>query len=241
MLCRVAIGPGLTHRERLEPSAIAFDPLMRSTGPSGHRGGAQGRYQVGWTDTTRVRGQFRPEMTVGAGQGQCPDGWADVVLSLTTLPLPPDREHGSSEHRFHPLLQLLIPHSEHLQLPIARCYLLLKRTLRVCDQGRCLDGDPLRQQHAQSSGELRHGGLTRSCRFEAEVEVLAARFAPRRQGQAEADEGVRHESLRVRQRQAAAAQRPLPHAGDVPMAGEPDLPGFGEAQAKAALTLRGHG
>ena len=241
MLCRVAIGPGLAHRERLEPSAIAFDPLMRSTGPSGHRWGAQGRYQVTWTDTTRVRGQFRPEMAIGAGQGQCSDGRADVVLGLTTLPLPPDGQHGSSEHLFHPLLQLLIPHSEHLQLPIARCYLLLKRTLRFSDQGRCLDGDPLGQQHAQSRRELRHGDLARSGRLEAQVEVLAERLAARGQGQAEADEGVRHESLRVRQRQPAAAQRPLPHAGDVPVAGEPDLPRFGEAQAEAALTLRGHG
>src|SRR5580692_12680449 len=185
VLCRVAIGSEHAHGERLEPSAIAFDPLMRSTGPSGRRRGAQGRYKVAWTDTTRVRGQFRPEMTLGAGQGQCSNCWADVVLGLTTLPLPRDGEHWSGEHLLYPLLQLLIPHSEHLQLPIARCYLLLKRTLRVCDQGRCLDGDPLRQQHAQSSGELRHGGLTRSCRFEAEVEVLAARFAPRRQGQSE--------------------------------------------------------
>src|ERR1700729_3294874 len=197
VLCRVAIGPGLTHRERLEPSAIAFDPLMRSTGPSGHRGGAQGRYQVGWTDTTRVRGQFRPEMTVGAGQGQCPDGWADVVLSLTTLPLPPDREHGSSEHCLHPLLQLLIPHSEHLQLPIARCYLLLKRTLRFSDQGRRLDGDPLGQQRAQSSWKLRKGSLARAGRLESQVEVLAERLTARGKGETEADQRVRHETLGV--------------------------------------------
>jgi len=241
VLCRVAIGPGLAQRERLEPSAIAFDPLMRSTGPSGHRGGAQGRNQVARTDTTRVRGQFRPDMTVGAGQGQCPDGRADVVLCLTTLPLPPDCQHGSSEHLFHPLLQLLIPHSEHLQLPIARCYLLLERTLRVCDEGRRLDDDPFGQQHAQSGWELGHGGLACPGRLQAQVEVLAVRLTPRGQGQAEADEGVRHESLRVRQRQPASAQRPLPQAGDVPVAGEPDLPRLGEAQAEAALTLRGHG
>ena len=240
MLCRVAIGPGLAHRERLEPSAIAFDPLMRSTGPSGHRGGAQGRYQVAWTDTTRMRGQFRPEMTVGAAQRQCPDGRANVVLGLTTLPLPPDSEHGSSEHLFNPLLQLLIPHSEHLQLPIARCYLLLKRTLRFSDQGGSLDGDPLGQQHAQSRRQLRDGRLTWSGGFEAQVEVLAERLAPRGQCQPEADKRVRDESLRVGQRQAAAAQRPLPHAGDVPVAREPDLSCLGESQAEAALTLRGH-
>src|SRR5580704_6914535 len=98
VLCRARIGPERAHHERLEPCAIAFDPLMRSTGPSGYRGGTQGRYQVTGADTTRVRGQFRPEMTVGAGQGQCPDGRTDVVFGLTTLPLPPDGEHGSSEH-----------------------------------------------------------------------------------------------------------------------------------------------
>ena len=241
MLCRVAIGPGLAQWERLEPSAIAFDPLMRSTGPSGHRRGAQGRYKVTGTDTARVRGQFRPKVTVGAGQRQCPDGRADVVLCLTTLAFPTDREHGSSEKLFNTLLQLLIPHSEHLQLPITRCYLLLERTLRVPYQGRCLDDDPLGQQQAQCGGQLRQGDLARSSRFEAQVEVLAKRLTARRQGQAEADERVRHESLRVRQRQPAAAQRPLPHAGHVPVAGETDLSRLGEAQAEAALTLRGHG
>ena len=241
MLCRVAIGPGLAHSERLEPSAIAFDPLMRSTGPSRHRGGAQSRYQVAWADTTRMRGQFRPDMTVGAGQGQCPDGRADVVLCLTTLPLPRHRQHGSSEHLLNPLLQLLIPHSEHLQLPIARCYLLLKRTLRVCDEGCCLDDDPFGQQHAQRGRELGQWRLTWSGRLEAQVEVLAERLAARGQGQSEADQGVGHETLRVRQWQLAAAQRPLPHPGDVPVAGEPDLPRLGEAKAEAALTLRGHG
>jgi hypothetical protein len=52
---------------------------------------------------------------------------------------------------------------------------------------------------------------------------------------------VGHESLRVGQRQPAAAQRPLPHAGDVAVAGEPDLPLLGEAKAETALTVRGHG
>jgi hypothetical protein len=52
---------------------------------------------------------------------------------------------------------------------------------------------------------------------------------------------VRDESLRVGQRQPAPAQRPLPYAGDVPVAREPDLPRLGETQAEAALTLRGHG
>ena len=241
VLCRVAIGPGLAHLERLEPSAIAFDPLMRSTGPSGHRGGAQGRYQVAWADTTRVRGQFRPEVAVGAGQGQCPDSRAYVVLDLTTLPLPHDGKHGSSEHLLHPLLQLLIPHSEHLQLPIARCYLLLKRTLRFCDQGCCLDGDPLGQQRAQSPWKLRKGNLARAGRLESQVEVLAERLTPRGKGETEADQRVRHEPLGVGHRQPAAAQRPLPHAGDVPVAGEPDLPRLGKAQAEPALSLRGHG
>ena len=126
MLCRVAIGSKRAHGERLEPGVIAFDPLMRSTGPSGRRRGAQGRYKVPWADATRVRSQFRPKMTVGAGEGQGSDSWADVVLGLTTLPLPHDGEHGSSEHQFHSLLQLHITHSEHLQLPITRCYLLLE-------------------------------------------------------------------------------------------------------------------
>src|ERR1700722_14826801 len=97
VMCRVGIGSGPARHERLEPCAIAFDPLMRSTGPSGHRRGAQGRYKVARADATRMRGQFRPKMTVGAGQGQCSDSWADVVLDLTTLPLPHDGEHGSSE------------------------------------------------------------------------------------------------------------------------------------------------
>src|SRR5580704_10348671 len=43
VLCRVGTGLGLAHGERLEPCAVAFDPLMRSTGPSGHRAGTQSR------------------------------------------------------------------------------------------------------------------------------------------------------------------------------------------------------
>ena len=195
MLCRVAIGPGLAHRERLEPSAIAFDPLMRSTGPSGYRGGTQGRYQVTRADTTRVRSQFRPEMTVGAGQGQCPDGRTDVVFGLTTLPLPPDGEHRSSEHLFHPLLQLLIPHSEHLQLPITRCYLLLKRTLRFSDEGRCLYPDPFGEECAQGRGQVGEGDLLRRGSFEAQVEVFAEGFAARGQSQAKAEERVGRKPL----------------------------------------------
>ena len=147
---------------------------MRSTGPSGHRRGAQGRYQVTGADTTRVRGQFRPEVTVLAGHGQCPDGRPDVVFGLTTLPFPPDGQLGSSEHLLHPLLQLLIPHAEHLQLPIARCYLLLERTLRFSDKGRRLDGDPLGQQCAQGDGQIGHGDLPGPGGLQAEVEVLAA-------------------------------------------------------------------
>ncbi|HXP32396.1 MAG TPA: hypothetical protein VN820_00190, partial [Acidimicrobiales bacterium] len=94
---------------------------MRSTGPSEHHVGTQGRYQVPRTDATRVRRQFRLEVAVGAGHGKSQDGRSDVVLGLTTLPLPPDREDGGSEELFHLLLQFLTSHSEHLQLPIARC------------------------------------------------------------------------------------------------------------------------
>ncbi len=89
-----------------------------------------------------MRGQRRLKMTVGAGHGQCQDGRANVVIGLTTLPLPPDREDGSSEHLLHPLLQLLTWHPEHLQLPITRCYLLLERSLRILDQCGRRDVDP---------------------------------------------------------------------------------------------------
>ena len=241
MLCRVAIGPGLAHRERLEPSAIAFDPLMRSTGPSGRRGGAQGRYKVAWTDTTRVRGQFRPEMTLGAGQGQRSDCRADVVLGLTTLPLPRDGQHWSGEHLRYPLLQLLIPHSEHLQLPITRCYLLLQRSLRFSDQGRRLDGDPLGQQFAECHRQIRKRDLPGPGRFEAQVQVLATRLATRGESQAEAHQGVGNESLGVGQGKPAPPQCPFPHAGHVAVAGEADLALLREAQSDSALAVREHG
>ena len=168
---------------------------MRSTGPSGHCGSAEGRYQVARADAARVRGQFCPEVAVLAGYGQCPDGRPDVVFGLATLPLPPDGEHAGSEHLLHPLLQLLIRHAEHLQLPIARCYLLLERTLRFSDQGSRLDGDPLGQQRAQRGREIRHWDLPRPGGVEAQVEVLAARLTPGGEGQAEADERVRDEPL----------------------------------------------
>ena len=216
VLCRVAIGPGRAHRERLEPSAIAFDPLMRSTGPSGHRRGAQGRYKVAWADTTRVRGQFRPKMTVGAGQGQCSDGRADVVLGLTTLPLPHDGEHGSSEHLLHPLLQLLITHSEHLQLPIARCYLLLERTLRFSDQGRRLDGDPFGQQSLSAAGRSGDRDLPGPRRLEAQVEVFATAIRTRSAGRGRsspADAGRNPVSTPAA---AGCAATPVPTCGPRP-------------------------
>jgi hypothetical protein len=241
VLCRVAIGSEHAHGERLEPSAIAFDPLMRSTGPSGCRRGAQGRYKVAWADTTRVRGQFRPKVTLGAGQGQCSDGRADVVLRLTTLPLPRDDEHGSGEHLLNALLQLFISHSEHLQLPIARCYLLLKRTLRFSDQGRRLDGDPFGQELAQRRRQIRYRDLPRPGGFEAQVEVLAARLTSRRKGEAEAHQGMRDEPLGIGQRQPATPQCPFPHTSHVTVAGEADFPLLGEAQSESALAVREHG
>src|SRR6516164_7505190 len=114
------------QRERLEPCAVAFDPLMRPAGPSGSRIGAQGRDEVGRADATWVRRQLRFDLSMGAGHRQRQDGRADVVVDLTTLPLPPHREDRGGEHVVHPLPQLLTWHAEHLQLPITRCYLLLQ-------------------------------------------------------------------------------------------------------------------
>jgi hypothetical protein len=160
---------------------------------------------------------------------------------LTTLPLSRDGQHWSSEHLLDPLLQLLIPHSEHLQLPIARCYLLLKRTLRFFDEGCRLDGDPLGQQFAQGCRQIRNRDLPRPGGFEAQVEVLPTRLAPGRQSEAETHQRMWDESLGVRQRQPAAPQCPFPHASHVTVAGEPDLPLLGEAQSESALAVREHG
>jgi hypothetical protein len=146
---------------------------MRSAGPTGHHVGAQGRNEVDRSDATRMRGQFRPEMTLRAGDGQCPDGGADVVLDLTTLPLTPDGEDGSGQQFADPLHQFLIWHAKNLQLPIARSYLLLERTLRLIDQGRHLDFDPLRQQGAEHGRQVSHRGFSLVGRPQADVEILA--------------------------------------------------------------------
>ena len=142
-----------------------------------------------------MRGQFRPEMTVGAGHGQCQDRRSDVVLGLTTLPLPPDREEGSSEHLFDSLLDFLTWHAEHLQLPITRCYLLLERSLRFAHQRRAGDVDPRGQQLGQGRREPCHRDLLGRCGPETDVQILAVRLAARGQGQAETDERVGDEPL----------------------------------------------
>ncbi len=214
---------------------------MRSTGPTGHRVGAQGRNEVGRPDATRVRGQFRPEVTLGAGHGQRQDGRADVVFGLTTLPFPPDGEDRSGQHRADPPCQFLTWHAQYLQLPIARCYLLLERALRLIHQGRRLHLDPLGQQGTENARQLRDLRLSRGRGPEAQVEVLAPRLASGRQRQAEAHQGVWHEALGVHDGQAAPAQGPFPDAGDVAVAREADLPRLGEAQAEAPLALRKHG
>src|SRR5690606_12133426 len=65
---------------------------------------------------------------------------------------------------------------------------------------------------------------------EGHVEVLAERFVPGRQGQAEAQLGARCEALGVGDGQLAAPQRTLPGAGDVTVADEPDAPQFRVAE-----------
>ena len=91
---------------------------MRSAGPPEHHIGAQGGHEVARPDTTRMRGQFRPESTIGVVDGERPDGGSDVVVHRTTLPFPADHEDRGGEHCLDPLPQFLTTHAEHLQLPI---------------------------------------------------------------------------------------------------------------------------
>lgn len=241
MLCRDSVGPRTAQRERLEPCAIALDPLMRSPGPSRRHVGAQGHHEVTRPDATRMRGQLCPEAAEGAGGRQCQDGRADVVVGRTTLPLAPDGQGRRSEQGLHPLRQFLTMHAEHLQLPITRCYLLLERSLRLFDERGCLDVDPFGQQGAQHPWQVRYRRRSGPGRVQAQVEVLAVGLAPRGQRQPEADERVGHEALGVGQLQAAAPEGPFPHPGHVTVAGEADLPNFGEAEAQPVRGLRWHG
>ncbi len=188
-----------------------------------------------------MRGQLRPEVTLGVGHGQRQNGRANVVIDLTTLALAPDGEGWSSQHLADPLRQFLTWHAKNLQLPIARAYLLLKRALRLIHQRRRLHTDPLGQQRAEDPGQLANLGLAPSRWSKAYVEILPTRLASRRERQSEAHQRMGHESLGVGDRKAAAAQGPLPHPGDVAVAGETDLPRLGEAQPEAALVLRKHG
>src|SRR5690606_2513553 len=63
------------------------------------------------------------------------------------------------------------------------------------------------------------------------VDVLPQRLVPRRQGEPEAELRTGREALGVGDRQVGAAQRPLPDAGDVAVAGEADLAELREADA----------
>src|SRR3984885_14146058 len=158
-------------------------------------------------------------------------GWSDVVFGLTTLPLPLDREAGSSERTLDPLFQLLTDHSEHLQLPSTRCYLLLQRTLRHADGRHRLHRHAFGEQFRQESRQLREWGVPRAGDLQTGIEVLAPGLAPGWEGQAEAQEGVGIEALGQGDRQSAPSQRPFPHAGHITVAGETDLSGLGEPEA----------
>jgi len=241
VLCRASVGPRIAQCERFEPCAVALDPLMRSPGPSRRRIGAQGHHEVARPDATRMRGQLCPEATEGAGGRQRQDGWADVVVGRTTLPLTPYGQGRRSEQGLHPLRQFLTRHAEHLQLPITGSYLLLERSLRLIDERSHLDLDALGQQGAQELRQVRYRGRRGHGRVQAEVEVLAVGLAPRGQRQPEADQRVGHEALGVGQLQAAAPEGPLPHPGHVTVAGEADLPGLGEAESQPVRVLRWHG
>jgi hypothetical protein len=180
-------------------------------------------------------------VTIGAAHRECTDGRANVVVDLTTLPLTPDGEDGGREQRLHPLLQLLTWHAEHLQLPIARCYLLLQRTLLFSDQGRGLDLDPDRQERAEIRRERCNARFPWSWCREPQVEVLAERLASGGKGKPETEERVGREALRVGHGQLAPPEGPLPHAGHVTVTREADLARLGEAEAQAALAVRKHG
>ncbi len=240
MLCCVGAGPEPAQRERLEPRAIALDPLMRPAGPSGRRIGAQGRDEVGRADATRVRGQLRPHLSMGAGHRQRQDGRADVVVDLTTLPLPPHHEDRGGEQLRHPLPQILTWHAEHLQLPITRCYLLLERPLRLFDHCGGLHLDTLGQQGGQRRRQLLDRRLSRSRRPEPHLEVLPAGLTARGEGQPEAHQRVWDEPLGVRDGQPAAPQGPFPHPRHVAVARETNLAGLRETQAQAALLVGRH-
>src|ERR1700722_5341122 len=161
-------------------------------------------------------------------------GWSDVVFGLTTLPFPLDREAGSSEHTLDPPFQLLTDHSEHLQLPSTRCYLLLQRTLRHADGRRRLHRHALGEQFREKSRKVGERAVPWARLLQPGIEVLAPGLAPGWEGQAEAEERVGIEALGKGDRQSAPRHTPFPAGGHITVAGETDLPGLGEPEADPA-------
>jgi hypothetical protein len=184
-----------------------------------------GRHAGAWPAAARKRpiGCSPCSDPSSMGQSKRQNGWTDVVFGLTTLPFALDREAGSSEHSLNPLLQFLTDHSEHLQLPITRCYLLLQRTLGHADGATACTAIPsgsnsVRSSRAGQPGESPGPGLV-----QAGIEVLAHPTRTPWAGPARSSAAGGGEALGEGHRQPAAPQRPFPHAGHVAVAGEADL------------------
>jgi len=142
-----------------------------------------------------------------------------------------DGEARSSEHPLDPLLQFLSNHSEHLQLPITRCYLLLQRASAMGSLRR--PAPPPVGSNGLSSEEARRRNLVDPGLVEAGVEVLPWDSHPVGSARPKLRAGG-GEPLRERHRQPAPPQCPFPHTGHVTVTGEADLAGLREAKPDAA-------
>ena len=119
------------------------------------------------------------------------------------------------------------PAGQHLDPPVAADHRLLQRLGARLHRRRRGDVDARGEHGVSRSGR----SLEHRCALdEVGVEVLRPRLGARGQGQPEVQPGSRREPLRVHEREVGPAQRPLPDAGQVAVAGEADLAELREAQ-----------
>ena len=146
--CRVARpsavrgdGTGLAAAgdQRLRPGAVALDPLMHPAGPCEPHAGATCLQEPPPSHTTWPGSELRLEpgtVTVGQLVGHAVGVREDrrgqhfgsqVVRCRSPIALPLDLGSRYGKQPLDPRRQLLCCQTEHLQLPAARCYLLLDR------------------------------------------------------------------------------------------------------------------
>jgi hypothetical protein len=211
-----------------------LDPLVRSTDQAFDETVGEDGQELGRSQPSRLR----PELGVQAhpargraGQGQAANVRPDVVGDVSTLALTGEDQLVGGQRPLDRLADLLGLCIGRLDEPGGAGDGLLQRVAARLDLGCRLHVDADGQARGQVFGQavdvdrLPFGGE------QIDVEVLGIGFVTGRESQPEVQLGPGGEPLGVRDRERRAADRPLPHAGHVAVAGEADLAVLGEPEA----------